>query len=128
LKVCLFERSIERGRRGGFQKNPPIPHPVRATVPPRTAVGYLDGAHSSVSDLLFTTYMYSCWLWRYEKNLESVSNGAMNILRTECCYFLLATALCSMNALRCWQLRNENFHRRVENLFLNSQQPYEMAL
>jgi hypothetical protein len=48
------------------------------------------GPEISLPPCIYRT-TYSCWqLWT---NLESVSNGAMNILSPECCYSFEATAL-----------------------------------
>jgi hypothetical protein len=63
-------------RREDLQKNPPVPHAVRALYS-YSAISYgqrkgllaiweqiANGARNSVSGLLFTTY--SCLQWRYE--------------------------------------------------------------
>jgi hypothetical protein len=89
--------------------------PLKATLPPRTAVGYLETTGQRRTQLcqrpLFTTYSTAvgngamnkfeiCLLWRYEH------------LRPKCCYSLWASVLWTLRnignaAPRCWQLHDD---------------------
>jgi hypothetical protein len=79
---------------------------LKATAPPRTAVGYLEqianGEHSSVIGFLFTTHSY-CQK-RYEQILNFVSNGAMNMLAQNVVFSVGNDAI---NAPQKCQPRNE---------------------
>jgi hypothetical protein len=100
-------------RRGDFQKNPPVPHAARALESLVQLWAFwskqiANGAHSSVSGLLFTTYR--CWQQRYQQICNLFINGAMNILGPECRYryLLFSAGKGVMKASRYWQRRNES--------------------
>ncbi len=114
IRKVLLKREAPRC----LKKNPPIPHPLRAlesfssTSKSRWLFGdKVPTAHIALSAAFYALLLATA-LWT---NLESVSNGPMNILIPECCYSLKATALWrlqeigngAMNVLRWWQLRDE---------------------
>jgi hypothetical protein len=64
-----------------------LKEPFKATAPSRTGVGYLGQRRTQLCPRPFT-YFEQMLAQALRTNMESVSNGAMNILSPDSCYSL----------------------------------------
>jgi hypothetical protein len=117
-KLCSFDRSLLKRLKSEARRFPHPREPFEDFVPSCTAVGYLETncqLRTQLCQLPFIHYIQvlATELWTH---LESITNGALNILSPEFCYYLYATAL--------WMLHNiGNVHwmvGAVENCAINA--------